>query len=76
MLAARPRRRRSSERPLHGSADWLVAGLERAQHDDALGLAVLAADQVAAVRWSEGPRELQLDEDEQLLGHRRTVSFR
>ena len=53
------------------------AGAERLQHDHALGLRVRAvAQQVAAVRRAQRPRELELQENEQPLGHRCTVSLR
>ncbi len=59
-----------------GGAERLASRVQRAEHDHALGLAVvLAAQQVAAVCRTQLPRELQLDEDEQLLGHGCTVSF-
>src|SRR5206468_3828992 len=51
-------------------------GAERFEHEHPLRLAVHArAQQVAAVGRPELPRELELHEQVQALGHRCTVSF-
>ena len=71
-----PRSARQAGRSAVGPRRARCRAPRRAEYHHALGLGVGArAQQVAPVRRSELPGELELDEEEQPLGHRCTVSF-